>query len=217
MELIRSAAFPTSDAATSEASVDDPVASLTVGSSQARRKQVWTWKQQLANKLVLLFNANQQQSWRYLLHLASSTINYIKQTLKVFIILIWGNWAVCEQLHHHCDQSDTCLITGWGLQKNILVGNQRLAADANRTRLAILPVLRFSCVETSISCTLFSTQGILILSLYQWKVMTYEDYTYPTWSMVLGWLMVICSVIWIPIMFVIKMHLAPGTLIEVII
>uniref|UniRef100_A0A7N8Y3G1 Transporter n=1 Tax=Mastacembelus armatus TaxID=205130 RepID=A0A7N8Y3G1_9TELE len=58
--------------------------------------------------------------------------------------------------------------------------------------------------------------GILGLSLYQWKVMTYEDYTYPTWSMVLGWLMVICSVIWIPIMFVIKMHLAPGTIIEVI-
>lgn len=60
-------------------------------------------------------------------------------------------------------------------------------------------------------------QGILGLSLYQWKVMTYEDYTYPTWSMVLGWLMVICSVIWIPIMFVIKMHLAPGTVVEVII
>ncbi|XP_029354016.1 sodium- and chloride-dependent glycine transporter 2 isoform X2 [Echeneis naucrates] len=56
--------------------------------------------------------------------------------------------------------------------------------------------------------------GILGLSLYQWKGMTYEDYTYPTWSMVLGWLMVICSVIWIPIMFVIKMHLAPGTIIE---
>uniref|UniRef100_A0A8C1WTG3 Transporter n=1 Tax=Cyprinus carpio TaxID=7962 RepID=A0A8C1WTG3_CYPCA len=55
---------------------------------------------------------------------------------------------------------------------------------------------------------------ILALSLYQWKVMTYEDYTYPTWSMVLGWLMVICSVIWIPIMFVIKMHIAPGSLIE---
>ncbi|KAI2662900.1 Sodium- and chloride-dependent glycine transporter 2 [Labeo rohita] len=55
---------------------------------------------------------------------------------------------------------------------------------------------------------------ILALSLYQWKVMTYEDYTYPTWSMVLGWLMVICSVIWIPIMFVIKMHLAPGSFIE---
>uniref|UniRef100_A0A3Q1BAN2 Transporter n=1 Tax=Amphiprion ocellaris TaxID=80972 RepID=A0A3Q1BAN2_AMPOC len=58
--------------------------------------------------------------------------------------------------------------------------------------------------------------GILGLSLYQWKVMTYEDYTYPTWSMVMGWLMVICSVIWIPIMFVIKMHLAPGTLIELV-
>uniref|UniRef100_A0A673HMT6 Transporter n=1 Tax=Sinocyclocheilus rhinocerous TaxID=307959 RepID=A0A673HMT6_9TELE len=55
---------------------------------------------------------------------------------------------------------------------------------------------------------------ILALSLYQWKGMTYEDYTYPTWSMVLGWLMVICSVIWIPIMFVIKMHIAPGSLIE---
>ncbi|XP_066556629.1 sodium- and chloride-dependent glycine transporter 2 [Amia ocellicauda] len=55
---------------------------------------------------------------------------------------------------------------------------------------------------------------ILFLSFYQWKVMTYEDYTYPTWSMVLGWLMVVCSVIWIPIMFVIKMHLAPGSFIE---
>ncbi|KAG2462330.1 SC6A5 protein, partial [Polypterus senegalus] len=55
---------------------------------------------------------------------------------------------------------------------------------------------------------------ILCLSFYQWKVMTYEDYTYPTWSMVLGWLMVVCSVIWIPIMFVIKMHLAPGSFIE---
>lgn len=58
-------------------------------------------------------------------------------------------------------------------------------------------------------------QGILGLSLYQWKVMTYEDYTYPTWSMILGWLMVICSVIWIPIMFLIKMYLAPGSVSEV--
>uniref|UniRef100_A0A8C8DLP7 Transporter n=1 Tax=Oryzias sinensis TaxID=183150 RepID=A0A8C8DLP7_9TELE len=58
--------------------------------------------------------------------------------------------------------------------------------------------------------------GILGLSLYQWKVMTYEDYTYPTWSMIMGWLMVICSVIWIPIMFLIKMYLAPGTIGEVI-
>ncbi|XP_029112206.1 sodium- and chloride-dependent glycine transporter 2 isoform X1 [Scleropages formosus] len=67
-------------------------------------------------------------------------------------------------------------------------------------------------------CWAFVTPTILTfilgLSLYQWKVMTYEDYVYPTWSMVLGWLMVICSVIWIPIMFVIKMHLAPGTFIE---
>lgn len=45
--------------------------------------------------------------------------------------------------------------------------------------------------------------------------MTYEDYTYPNWSMVMGWLMVICSVIWIPIMFFIKMYLAPGTFGEV--
>uniref|UniRef100_A0A4W5MXM0 Transporter n=1 Tax=Hucho hucho TaxID=62062 RepID=A0A4W5MXM0_9TELE len=59
-----------------------------------------------------------------------------------------------------------------------------------------------------------SLQGILGLSLYQWKVMTYEDYTYPTWSMVMGWLIVVCSVIWIPIMFVIKMHLAPGSFME---
>ena len=58
-------------------------------------------------------------------------------------------------------------------------------------------------------------QGILGLSLYQWKGMTYEDYTYPGWSMVMGWLMVICSVIWIPIMFFIKMYLAPGSFSEV--
>lgn len=62
----------------------------------------------------------------------------------------------------------------------------------------------------------YCVQGILMLSLSQWSVMTYEKYTYPIWSMVLAWLMVICSVIWIPIMFVIKMYLAPGTLIEVI-
>ncbi|KAM6980917.1 sodium- and chloride-dependent glycine transporter 2 [Aplochiton taeniatus] len=56
--------------------------------------------------------------------------------------------------------------------------------------------------------------GILMLSLYQWKVMTYEDYTYPPWSMVMGWLLVCCSVIWIPIMFAIKMYLAPGGFME---
>ena len=58
-------------------------------------------------------------------------------------------------------------------------------------------------------------QGILGLSLYQWKGMTYEDYTYPTWSMVMGWLMVCSSVIWIPIMFCVKMYLAPGSFREV--
>ena len=47
--------------------------------------------------------------------------------------------------------------------------------------------------------------------------MTYGSYRYPNWSMVLGWLMLACSVIWIPIMFVIKMHLAPGRFIEVIV
>ncbi|KAF3832988.1 hypothetical protein F7725_026653, partial [Dissostichus mawsoni] len=59
--------------------------------------------------------------------------------------------------------------------------------------------------------TLARSRGILGLSLYQWKGMTYEDYTYPTWSMVMGWLMVCCSVIWIPIMFCVKMYLAPGS------
>ncbi|CDQ80978.1 unnamed protein product [Oncorhynchus mykiss] len=67
-------------------------------------------------------------------------------------------------------------------------------------------------------CWAFVTPTILTfilgLSLYHWKVMTYETYTYPTWSMVMGWLMVVCSVIWIPIMFGIKMHLAPGTFIQ---
>ncbi|XP_068115984.1 sodium- and chloride-dependent glycine transporter 2 [Hyperolius riggenbachi] len=55
---------------------------------------------------------------------------------------------------------------------------------------------------------------ILSFSLWQWEPMTYGSYHYPTWSMVLGWLMCACSVIWIPIMFVIKMYLAPGNFIE---
>ncbi|XP_035885892.1 sodium- and chloride-dependent glycine transporter 2 [Phyllostomus discolor] len=55
---------------------------------------------------------------------------------------------------------------------------------------------------------------ILCFSFYQWEPMTYGSYRYPPWSMVLGWLMLACSVIWIPIMFVIKMHLAPGRFIE---
>ncbi|XP_029615106.1 sodium- and chloride-dependent glycine transporter 2-like [Salmo trutta] len=67
-------------------------------------------------------------------------------------------------------------------------------------------------------CWAFVTPSILTfilgLSLYHWKVMTYETYTYPTWSMVMGWIMVMSSVIWIPIMFGIKMHLAPGSFIQ---
>ncbi|EQB79218.1 sodium- and chloride-dependent glycine transporter 2-like protein [Camelus ferus] len=55
---------------------------------------------------------------------------------------------------------------------------------------------------------------LIILNFYQWEPMTYGSYRYPNWSMVLGWLMLACSVIWIPIMFVIKMHLAPGRFIE---
>ncbi|XP_075422755.1 sodium- and chloride-dependent glycine transporter 2 [Ascaphus truei] len=55
---------------------------------------------------------------------------------------------------------------------------------------------------------------ILCFSFYQWEPMTYGTYHYPTWSMVMGWLMLGCSVIWIPIMFVIKMYLAPGSFIE---
>ncbi|KAF7245455.1 Sodium- and chloride-dependent glycine transporter 2, partial [Varanus komodoensis] len=55
---------------------------------------------------------------------------------------------------------------------------------------------------------------ILSFSFYQWEPMTYGSYHYPGWSMVLGWLMLACSVIWIPIMFVIKMHIAPGKFIE---
>nr|A7Y2X0.1 RecName: Full=Sodium- and chloride-dependent glycine transporter 2; Short=GlyT-2; Short=GlyT2; Short=xGlyT2; AltName: Full=Solute carrier family 6 member 5 [Xenopus laevis]ABV03173.1 glycine transporter 2 [Xenopus laevis] len=67
-------------------------------------------------------------------------------------------------------------------------------------------------------CWAFVTPTILTFilgfSFYQWEPMTYGSYHYPSWSMVMGWLMLACSVIWIPIMFVIKMFLAPGTFIE---
>uniref|UniRef100_A0A6Q2XXY9 Transporter n=1 Tax=Esox lucius TaxID=8010 RepID=A0A6Q2XXY9_ESOLU len=89
------------------------------------------------------------------------------------------------------------------------------AASYSLVIIAIFELLGISYLYAPLS-SLFLTllQGILGLSLYQWKVMTYEDYTYPPWSMVMGWLMVVCSVIWIPIMFAIKMHLAPGSIME---
>ncbi|XP_032833846.1 sodium- and chloride-dependent glycine transporter 2 [Petromyzon marinus] len=67
-------------------------------------------------------------------------------------------------------------------------------------------------------CWAFLTPTILTFilgfSFYQWTPMTYEAYHYPPWSMAMGWLMVASSVIWIPIMFVVKMYLAPGSFIE---
>ncbi|NXK40421.1 SC6A5 protein, partial [Piprites chloris] len=73
----------------------------------------------------------------------------------------------------------------------------------------------FACFAYSnIFVFLSRFQFILCFSFYQWEPMTYGAYHYPGWSMVLGWLMLACSVIWIPVMFVIKMHLAPGKFIE---
>uniref|UniRef100_UPI00358FC89F sodium- and chloride-dependent glycine transporter 2 n=1 Tax=Myxine glutinosa TaxID=7769 RepID=UPI00358FC89F len=55
---------------------------------------------------------------------------------------------------------------------------------------------------------------ILLFSFYQWKPMTYGDYKYPSWALAGGWLLVALSVIWIPIMCIVKMCLAPGGFVE---
>lgn len=73
-----------------------------------------------------------------------------------------------------------------------------------------------SCCLLKRVCSPFCSQFILCFSFYQWEPMTYGAHHYPGWSMVLGWLMLACSVIGIPVMFVIKRHLAPGRFIKVI-
>ncbi|KAI1232790.1 Sodium- and chloride-dependent glycine transporter 2, partial [Lamprotornis superbus] len=79
----------------------------------------------------------------------------------------------------------------------------------------VTPTILTACFAYSNVFVLLScSQFILCFSFYQWEPMTYGAYHYPGWSMVLGWLMLACSVIWIPVMFVIKMHLAPGKFIE---
>ncbi|OWK56182.1 Sodium- and chloride-dependent glycine transporter 2 [Lonchura striata] len=79
----------------------------------------------------------------------------------------------------------------------------------------VTPTILTACFPYSnIFVFLSCSQFILCFSFYQWEPMTYGAYHYPGWSMVLGWLMLACSVIWIPVMFVIKMHLAPGRFIE---
>uniref|UniRef100_H0W6Y1 Transporter n=1 Tax=Cavia porcellus TaxID=10141 RepID=H0W6Y1_CAVPO len=97
------------------------------------------------------------------------------------------------------------------LSASLLTGLQRFCEDIEMM-IGFQPNIFWKVCWAFVTPTILTF--ILCFSFYQWEPMTYGSYRYPTWSMVLGWLMLACSVIWIPIMFVIKMHLAPGRFIE---
>ncbi len=59
------------------------------------------------------------------------------------------------------------------------------------------------------------TMGVLISSLVTYKPLKYNNYEYPVWGQVLGWILASASMIQIPIFFVYQMATAKGTLREV--
>lgn len=57
----------------------------------------------------------------------------------------------------------------------------------------------------------FFVQFILIFTVIQYKPITYNDYVYPDWSLVIGFLMALSSVICIPAYALFKIAVSDGT------
>jgi len=63
---------------------------------------------------------------------------------------------------------------------------------------------------------IFLFQGCFIFSLVKYRPLTYNKlYKYPDWSVGLGWVLALTSMICIPMMVVIKIIQSDGSLIEV--
>lgn len=56
-----------------------------------------------------------------------------------------------------------------------------------------------------------SLQFILIFTVIQYKPITYNDYVYPSWSLVIGFAMALSSVICIPIYALFKIAISEGS------
>jgi len=56
-----------------------------------------------------------------------------------------------------------------------------------------------------------SSQFILIFTVIQYKPITYNDYVYPGWSLVIGFAMALSSVICIPVYALFKIAVSEGS------
>jgi hypothetical protein len=58
-------------------------------------------------------------------------------------------------------------------------------------------------------------QVLFILSLVMAPVPQYSNYVYPEWSIAIGWLMVVSSLLCIPAYAIYKFLITPGSVVEV--
>ena len=61
----------------------------------------------------------------------------------------------------------------------------------------------------------FSMQFITVYGLYANEPLKHEDYTYPTWALVLGWSIAGSSVAMIPAVAIYQIIITPGTFCQV--
>lgn len=54
-------------------------------------------------------------------------------------------------------------------------------------------------------------QFIIVFGLMGYEPLTYEDYVYPQWANVVGWLIALSSVLMIPLVAIIQIIITPGT------
>ncbi|XP_074407623.1 sodium- and chloride-dependent neutral and basic amino acid transporter B(0+)-like isoform X2 [Zonotrichia albicollis] len=65
----------------------------------------------------------------------------------------------------------------------------------------------------------FYVTPVLLLAVLIWSLMTFSNPTYgsiiyPAWGNILGWCMIIFSIMWIPVIAIVKLYRAEGTLLE---
>lgn len=61
----------------------------------------------------------------------------------------------------------------------------------------------------------FILQFIIVYGLVGYEPLSYEDYVYPVWANVLGWLIACSSIIMIPSMAIYKLCTTPGSFVQV--
>ncbi|XP_077980036.1 sodium- and chloride-dependent GABA transporter 1-like [Glandiceps talaboti] len=110
-----------------------------------------------------------------------------------------------------------------GISLMFLVFFQTIAISwvfgVNRLYDAIEDMIGFRPNRWWMLCWTIATPAIVmavfLFSFVKYKRITYgEDYLYPTWGEILGWLLALASMVWIPAYAVYKIAITPGTLME---